>query len=104
MEEIDIEWCKQHGMVFVHVNVARDTSYYLEKDGHVFLVYTKSTTGEQKLYCRNLLNNKEIEFTVNSMNKNLTKRNILTTDDLHKLCDLIELDYPFNESEQFKIS
>lgn len=104
MEEIDIEWCKQHGMVFVHVNVARDTSYYLEKDGHVFLVYTKSTTGEQKLYCRNPLNNKEIEFTVHSMNKNLTKRNILTTDDLHKLCDLIELDYPFNELEQFKIS
>lgn len=100
METIDIEWCKQHGMAFVLVNVASDTSYYLEKDGYVVLVYTKSTIGEQKLYCRNPLNNKEIEFTVKAMNQNLTKRNILTTDDLHKLCDLIELDYPFNESKQ----
>ena len=47
MEKINIEWCKQHGMSLVQVNVARDTSYYLEKDGSVIFVYTQSTTGEQ---------------------------------------------------------
>lgn len=37
MEEININWCKQHDMAFVYVNVARDTSYYLEKEVMLFL-------------------------------------------------------------------
>lgn len=91
MEKIDIEWCKQHGMTFANVNVARDTSYYLEKDGYVIFVYTQSTTGEQKIYVRNPLSRKEAELLVH----NSDNPNILTTDDLNKLCELIDLEYPF---------
>lgn len=95
MEKINIEWCKQHGMAFVHVNVARDTSYYLEKDGNVIFVYTQSTTGEQKIYVRNPLSKKEAELTVPRINRDLDKLNILTTDDLNKLFNLVDLEYPF---------
>lgn len=89
MEKIDIEWCKQHGMSFVHVNVARDISYYLEKDGNVIFVYTQSTTGEQKLYVRNPYSRKECELTVSKINKE-------TVDDFNKLCELVNLENPFN--------
>ena len=89
MEKINIDWCKKHDMTFVYVNVARDTSYYLEKDGNVIFVYTQSTTGEQKIYVRNPLSRKEAELTVPN------KLNILTTDDLNKLCNLVDLEYPF---------
>ena len=88
MEKINIEWCKQHGMSFVQVNVARDTSYYLEKDGNVIFVYTQSTTGEQKIYVRNPYSNKECELTV-------PKINTLTVDDFNKLCELVDLENPF---------
>ena len=95
MEKIDIDWCKKHDMTFANVNVARDTSYYLEKDGDVIFVYTKSTTGEQNIHVRNPLSRKEAELTVNRINRDLDKLNILTTDDLNKLCELINLEYPF---------
>lgn len=95
MEKIDIDWCQKHDMAFVHVNVAIDTSYYLEKDGDVIFVYTQSTTGEQKIYVRNPLYGKEAELTVPRINRDLDKLNILTTDDLNKLCELIDLEYPF---------
>ena len=88
MEKINIEWCKQHSMTFVHVNVARDTSYYLEKDGNVIFVYTQSTTGEQKIYVRNPLSGKEAELIV-------PKLNTLKTNDLNKLCELIDMEHPF---------
>lgn len=95
MEKIDIEWCKKHDMAFVHVNVARDTSYYLEKDGNVIFVYTQSTAGEQKIYVRNPLSKKEAELTVPRINRDLDKLNILTTEDLNKLFILVDLEYPF---------
>ena len=95
MENINIDWCKQHDMAFVLVNVARDISYYLEKDGNVILVYTQSTTGEKKIYVRNPLSRKEAELTVPKLNRDLDELNILTTDDLNKLCELVNLEYPF---------
>lgn len=95
MEKINIDWCKKHDMAFVHVNVARDTSYYLEKDGNVIFVYTQSTTGEQKIFVRNPLLGKEAELIVSKINRDLDKLNILTTDDLNKLCNLVDLEYPF---------
>ena len=87
MEKIDIDWCKKHDMAFVLVNVARDTSYYLEKDGYVIFVYTQSTTGEQKLYVRNPYTCKECELTVSRLNT-------VTVDDFNKLCELIDLENP----------
>ena len=95
MEKIDIDWCKQHDMTFVSVNVVRDTSYYLEKDCDVIFVYTQSTTGEQKIYVRNPLSRKEAELTVPKINRDLDELNILTTDDLNKLCELVGIEYPF---------
>lgn len=95
MEKIDIDWCKKHDMTFDYVNVARDTSYYLEKDGNVIFIYTQSTTGEQKIYVRNPLYRKEAELIVSKINRDLDKLNILTTDDLNKLCNLVDLEYPF---------
>ena len=95
MEKIDIDWCKKHVMTFANVNVARDTSYYLEQSGDVIFVYTQSTTGEQKIYVRNPLSRKEAELIVPRINRDLDKLNILTTDDLNKLCELINLEYPF---------
>lgn len=95
MEKINIEWCKKHDMAFVHVNVARDTSYYLEKDGNVIFVYTQSTAGEQKIYVRNPSSKKEAELTVPRINRDLDKLNILTTEDLNKLFILVDLEYPF---------
>lgn len=95
MKKIDIEWCKQHDMTFVHVNVARDTSYYLEKDGNVIFVYTQSTTGEKKIYVRNPLSRKEVELTVPKINRDLDALNTLTTDDLNKVCELVGIEYPF---------
>lgn len=95
MKKINIDWCKQHGMALAYANVARDTSYYLEKDGNVIFVYTQSTTGEQKIYVRNPLSKKEAELTFSKVNRDLDKLNILTTDDLNKLCILVDLEYPF---------
>ena len=82
-------------MTFAHVNVAKDTSYYLEQSGDVIFVYTKSTTGEQNIHVRNLFSRKEAELIVNRINRDLDKLNILTIDDLNKLCELIDLEYPF---------
>ena len=95
MEKINIEWCKQHGMSIVQVNVARDTSYYLEKDGNVIFVYTQSTTGEQKINVINPNSRKQCELTVPRINKELDKLNTLTVDDFNKLCELIDLENPF---------
>ena len=95
MEKINIDWCKQHSMTLAYANVARDTSYYLEKDGNVIFVYTQSTTGEQKIYVRNPLSKKETKLTFSKVNRDLDKLNILTTDDLNKLCILVDLEYPF---------
>jgi hypothetical protein len=88
MEEINIEWCKQHDMICAYANVVRDTSYYLEQDGNLIFVYTQSTTGEQKIYVRNPHSFKGCELTI-------PKINILTTDDLKKLCELVGIEYPF---------
>jgi hypothetical protein len=95
MEEINLDWCKQHGMTLSQVNVARDTSYYLETNGYIILVYTISTTGDQKLHVINPTTKKEIEFSVSRLNRDLNKLNSITTDDLRKLCELVNLDYPF---------
>lgn len=95
MEKINIEWCKQHGMSIVQVNVARDTSYYLEKDGNVIFVYTQSTTGEQRINVINPHSGKQCELTVPKINKGLDKLNTLTVDDFNKLCELIDLENPF---------
>ena len=95
MEEINVDWCKQHGMTLSQVNVARDTSYYLETNGFIILVYTTSTTGDQKLHVINPDTKKEIEFSLSRLNRDLNKLNSITTDDLRKLCELVNLDYPF---------
>ena len=95
MEEINLDWCKQHGMTLSQVNVARDTSYYLETNGYIILVYTTSTTGDQKLHVINPDTKKEIEFSLSRLNRDLNKLNSITTDDLRKLCELVNLDYPF---------
>ena len=95
MEEINLDWCKQHGMTLFKVNVASDTSYYLETNGYTILVYTISTTGNQKLNVINPITNKEIEFSLSRLNRDLNKLNSITTDDLRKLCELVNLDYPF---------
>lgn len=95
MENINIEWCKKHGMSIVQVNVARDTSYYLEKDGNVIFVYTQSTTGEQRIHVINPHSCKQCELTVPRINKELDKLNTLTVDDFNKLCELIDLENPF---------
>lgn len=97
METIDIDWCKRNGMVFMRVNVARDTSYYLEKDGQVVFVYTTSTGGEQKLYVRNPELKREAELTFKKYNRSLTETNALTTDELERLCGLVGLEYPFSK-------
>ena len=97
METIDIDWCKRNGMAFVLVNVARDTSYYLEKDGFVIFVYTVSTGGEQKLYVRNPELEREAELMFKKYNRSLTEANALTTDELEKLCRLVGLEYPFSK-------
>ena len=95
MEEINLDWCKQHGMTLFQVNVVSDTSYYLETNGYTVLVYTKSTTGNQRLHVINPTTKKEIEFSVSRLNRDLNKLNSITTDDLRKLCELVNLDYPF---------
>lgn len=95
MEEINLDWCKQHGMTLFQVNVVSDTSYYLEINGYTILVYTKSTTGNQRLHVINPTTKKEIEFSVSRLNRDLNKLNSITTDDLRKLCELVNLDYPF---------
>lgn len=97
MEIINIDWCKEHGMKLVLINVARDTSYYFEDHNEVIIVYTKSTTGEKRLYVKNPITHKSVELTTsrNSIKQNST--NELTEDDLHKLCELVNIEYPFNE-------
>ena len=72
-----------------------NTSYYLETNGYTILVYTISTTGNQKLNVINPITKKEIEFSVSRLNRDLNKLNSITTDDLRKLCELVNLDYPF---------
>lgn len=95
MEKINIEWCQQHDMICAHANVVRDIFYYLEQDGDLILTYAQSTTGEQKIYVRNPHSLKGCELTVPKINNDLNKLNTLTTDDLHKLCELVGIEYPF---------
>ena len=92
MEKINIDWCKEHGMKLVLVNVARDTSYYFEDFNKGTIVYTKSTTGEKSLYVNNPITHKSVELTISR-----NPINELTEDDLHKLCELVNIEYPFNE-------
>ena len=48
MEEIiNFEWCEKHNMSRFLVNVARDKSFYLEKDGYCCVAYSESSTGEK---------------------------------------------------------
>ncbi len=97
MEIIDINWCKQHNLKLVSVNVATDTSYYLEDGGNVILVYTQSSTGRQSLKLYNPINNKDIELTIKRFNRALSEINHISVSDLHKLCELINLEYPFKQ-------
>ena len=41
------------------------------------------------------MSKKEAELTAPKINRDLAKQNILTTDDLNKLCILVDLEYPF---------
>lgn len=88
MEEINIEWCKQHDMILAQTGFLRDVFYRLEEDGNLIFIYAQSTTGERKIYVRNPHSLKGCELTV-------PKMNILTTDDLKKLCELVGIEYPF---------
>ena len=57
MEEIiNFEWCEKHNMSLARVNVSRDKSFYLEKDGYCCVVYTESSTGEKTIHVFNPLN------------------------------------------------
>jgi hypothetical protein len=95
MEIINREWCEQHGMEKPYANVARDTSYCLIKDGYYIVIYTESTTGEKKLFAQNRTIKKSIEMEMPKFDYNLNRFNDFTTDDLHRMCEMINLDYPF---------
>lgn len=95
IEIIDGEWCELHGMEKPGMNVARDTSYCLVKDRYYIVVYTESTTGEKKLFVQNPSTKKNIEFEIPKFDYKLNKHNNFTTDDLHTMCELINIEYPF---------
>ena len=95
MENIDFNWCEKHNMTKVRVNVARDNSFYLEKDGFCYFVYTESTSGEKTIHVINPFNKKQIELTMPKFSLKENKRNEFNTDDLKIMCDLVGLEYPF---------
>ena len=96
MEEIiNFEWCEKHNMSLFRVNVARDRSFYLEKDGYCCVVYTESSTGEKTIHVFNPLNKKQLEFTMPKISFKENKRNEFTTNDLKVMCELVGLEYPF---------
>lgn len=95
MEIINKEWCEQHGMEKPYANVARDTSYCLVKDRYYIVIYTESTTGEKKLFVQNPAIKKSVEMIMPKYDFKLDKHNDFTTDDLQKLCNIVDLEYPF---------
>lgn len=96
MEEIiNFEWCERHNMSLVRVNVARDKSFYLEKDGYCCVVYTESSTGEKTIHVLNPLNKKQLDLTMPKISLNENKLNEFTVNDLKVMCELVGLEYPF---------
>ena len=96
MEEIiNFEWCEKHNMSLSRVNVARDKSFYLEKDGYCCVVYTESSTGEKTIHFFNPLNKKQLDLTMPKTSFNENKPNNFTVNDLKVMCEFVGLEYPF---------
>lgn len=96
MEEIiNFEWCEKHNMSLARVNVARDKSFYLEKDGYCCVVYTESSTGEKTIYVFNPLNKKQLDLTMPKTSLIENKPNDFTVNDLKVMCEFVGLEYPF---------
>lgn len=96
MEEIiNFEWCEKHNMSLSRVNVARDKSFYLEKDGYCCVVYTESSTGEKTIHVFNPLNKKQLDLTMPKTSLIENKPNDFTVNDLKVMCEFVGLEYPF---------
>ena len=95
MEIINKEWCERHGMEMPYANVARDSSYCLVKERYYVVIYTESSTGEKKLFAQNPAIKKSIEMIMPKYDFKLDIHNDFTTNDLKKMCDMINLEYPF---------
>lgn len=96
MEEIiNFEWCEKHNMSLARVNVARDKSFYLEKDGYCCFVYTESSTGEKTIHVFNPLNKKQLDLTMPKTSLIENKPNDFTVNDLKVMCEFVGLEYPF---------
>lgn len=96
MEEIiNFEWCEKHNMSLARVNVARDKSFYLEKDGYCCVVYTESSTREKTIHVFNPLNKKELDLTMPKISFNENKHNEFTVNDLKVMCEFVGLEYLF---------
>lgn len=96
MEEIiNFEWCEKHNMSLARVNVARDKSFYLEKDGYCCVVYTESSTGEKTIHVFNPLNKKQLDLTMPKTSLIENKPNDFTVNDLKGMCEFVGLEYPF---------
>lgn len=94
-EIINFEWCEKHNMELFRVNVARDKSFYLEKDGYCCVVYTESSTGEKTIHIFNPSNKKQLDLTMPKISFNENKHNEFTVNDLKVMCELVGLEYPF---------
>ena len=96
MEEIiNFEWCEKHNMSLARVNVSRDKSFCLEKDGYCCVVYTESSTGEKTIHVFNPLNKKQLDLTMPKTSFNENKPNDFTVNDLKVMCGFVGLEYPF---------
>lgn len=86
---IDIKWCEDHAFKMQVVNVASSLTYYYDDNNCVIITYTKSTMGKKEI---SVYNHQLKSFITleKSANDNITET------DLKKLCDIVEINYPFS--------
>ena len=85
---INSDWCESHGFIKQVVNVASNLTYYYDDNNCVIITYTKSTIGKIELTVYNY-NTKSLITLERSGSTNITEN------DLRKLCDIFEINYPF---------
>lgn len=92
VKEINIEWCKKHGLIKQGMNVASCTSYNLTKDGWNVMHYNEDMRGTRSI---TVFNHQTKESSSIEYPYDYKYRKIVTENDLKLLFQLANVEYIF---------
>lgn len=88
MEIISVEWCEKHNFKKKLVDVVRDVTFYYESPREFVISYTQSITG---LRCIAIGLSNDRDYIAYEC------KHPMNVSTLKKMCELISIDYPFND-------